>query len=118
MTIVDIEEQIDLLEVIKGVLPSELKRFSREHITQHKFIKLKDISYYYLDTYYNLPSLKHERDKIITVLIRKVSRFISEFIKEGLIEKYNGKTYKRIENKPSASKLVFIDGSFRNPKFL
>ncbi len=39
MTIVDIENQISLTEIIKGVLPSELERFTREYISNNKFIK-------------------------------------------------------------------------------
>ena len=145
MMIVDIEEQISLLEIIKGILPSEIERFSRKYINRHVYFKLRDIAYYYLETYYTFPITKYERDNLLQILARKVSRFIPKLMKEGLIEKYNQKTYKRVDHKNVRSteakleipkgytisdyrkenltgiilmKLEFKDGSFKNPKFL
>ncbi|HEC36951.1 hypothetical protein LCGC14_0833650 [marine sediment metagenome] len=97
MTIVDIENQISLVELIKGVLPSELKRFTRKYIEDHKFLTLKDISYSFIDTYYSFPILRHERLNLIHILNRKLGRLISELMKESLIERFNVKTYKRVD---------------------
>ena len=116
MTIVDIENQISLLELIKGVLPSELEQFTRDYIEDHKFLKLQDISYYYIDKYYNLPKIRNERLNLIHTLNRKLGRVVPKLMKEGLIEKFNTKTFKRIEITHSQTTLVFIDGSFKNLK--
>ncbi len=99
--VIDIENQISLIEIIKGVLPSELKRFTKEYIKEHKFITLKDISYSYINTSYRFPALKIERDKILQTLVYKLCRVIPDLKKEGLIERFNGKTYKRVDKSKS-----------------
>ena len=95
--IVDIENQISLVELIKGVLPSALKKFTKNYIKEHTYIKLKDVSYCYIETHYNSPLLRHEKSKLITILNHKLGKLIPELKSEGLIAKYNGKTYKRVE---------------------
>lgn len=93
--IVDITEQLDLVDIIKGVLPSELERFLREYIKEHTFITSKDVGYSYINTYYSLPLLRHERDRIIKTLNMKLGRIFTKLRNESIIEKYNSKTYKR-----------------------
>ncbi len=95
--IVDITEQINLVDIIKGVLPSELERFLREYIKDHVFLTLKDISYNYINTYYRSPLLRIERNKVIMILNMKLGRVFTKLCNEGIIRKYNSKTYKRVE---------------------
>ena len=93
--IVDITEQITLVDTIKGVLPSELERFAREYIKDHVYITQRDISYNYIHTYYSFPIFKSERDRPIIILNRKLGKIFSKLCTEGIIEKFNTKTYKR-----------------------
>lgn len=93
----DILEQISLVDTIKGVLPSELERFTRSYIKVHKFITSKDIGYTYINTHYNLPRFRHERNKLIIILNHKLGRILPKLCNEGIIEKFNNRTYKRVE---------------------
>ena len=96
MVIVDSDEQIDLLAVIKGVLPSELERFTRSYIVDHVYITLKDISWSYINTYYRIPLRVYEREKLIHTLNRKLGKIVMGFIQKGILERYNTKTYRKI----------------------
>ena len=120
MTIVDIENHLGLIEVIRGVLPSELERYTREYISDNKYIKSSSVAYSYLKTYFNpylLNMNKFENKKLVRSLTRKLGRTLSKLESEILIERFNTKTFKRVEITPSTkTTLVFIDGSFKNLK--
>ncbi len=94
--IVDITEQLSLVDTIRGVLPSELEKFIRKYIKNHVYITLRDISYYYIKTYYSFPLMRYERNKLIKILNMKLGRIFTKLCNEGIIEKFNSKTYKRL----------------------
>ena len=85
-----------IVDTIRGVLVSELETFTRSYIKDHIYITLRAISYSYIDTYHNLPLYRYDRGKLIKILNCKLGRAISKLCREGIIEKYNSKTYKRV----------------------
>jgi len=86
-----------LVDIIKGILPSELERFSRSYIENHTYITVKYISINYLKTYYSIPKIKFERDRLIKILNMKLGRILIKLCDEGIIETFNSRTYKRVE---------------------
>lgn len=116
--IVDIAEQISLEEIIRGLLPSEIKRFLLSYANNgHTYITTKDLSWEYLETYYIIDIIPTiEKDRLLRILIRKFSSQIGKLLKVGILERHNNRTFKlkKIGNHSNSCRLVFIDGKFRN----
>ena len=85
-----------IVDTIKEVLLSELERFARSYIKDHIYIKSRAISLSYIESYHKLPLFRNERDKLIKTLNFKLGRVMRNLLREGIIEKFNSKTYKRL----------------------
>ncbi|KKL17379.1 hypothetical protein LCGC14_2486150 [marine sediment metagenome] len=94
--IVDTIKHIASLDDIKGTLRIELEKFVRGYIKDHIYMTLKNISYNYIITYYNLPSSRSESTKFIKILNMKLGMVMGSLCREGVLEKFSTKTYKRL----------------------
>ena len=92
----DITEQTSLVDTIKGVLLSELEKFTKNYIKDHVYITLRAISNKYIDTYHSVPLMRYEKNKLIKILNMKLGRIFTKLCNEGIIETFNNKTYKRL----------------------
>lgn len=90
----------------------KLKNYTKSYIDTHTYFSSRKIAkqFMYDRNYKGLDS-----DKTYRRLSHRFGHILSLMLRNGLISKYNSKQYKRVKE---VSHLIYIDGKFRNPKFM
>jgi hypothetical protein len=120
---------------------TELRVFTREYIGKHTYIKPLNLTKDFIAHRTGSKRIYMESNNtILTRLSLRFSKLLNLYVKEGVLERYNKRQYKRVNGKvrnkgikeakarqeeieksfsPSTRiKLVYIDGKFRNPNLI
>jgi hypothetical protein len=110
-----------LLDFVNDIDKTILKEFSDKYLRENIYINSRKLASSYMFDTYNLAKNTIDYRVIHKKLKYRFCRFITSYHKLGLIEKYNGKIYKKVDipqisrDLSKKAKLIYIgDGHFRN----